>query len=218
MPKHKTNVEASLGLAGLWNISTILENLSQWLCCKELKIYKSVPFLVSWRLWIARNDVLFEDKYVPSFQVAAQALSILHHFQKISKVPAPTVSRPPRNRRSRACGFFDGASQLNGENCSAGYVIILKGKCSLVRGPITWASSQPCSFELLITKVWTLYRYLETLRSPLDGCRGETKFNERGSSTWPLIWEYCPTHLTKSPLSIFIDNIMYRLIHFLKLV
>jgi hypothetical protein len=88
-----------------------LENFNEWFMRKDLKQLRVIPFLVLWRIWIARNESIFEGKLVPSFQVASQVLSLLPFFQVPSKVPKVSNMLPPQINKSIPWGFLMGPAR-----------------------------------------------------------------------------------------------------------
>jgi hypothetical protein len=79
------DVESSTNLSNLWGKGDVLENFKEWFVRRDLKQFKVIPYLVLWKIWTARNESIFEDRDVPSFQVASQALSLLPFFKIPSK-------------------------------------------------------------------------------------------------------------------------------------
>ena len=100
-----------------------MDNLKDWLTRKKLKSVRSVPFLVFWRVWIARNECIFESRFMPSFQVSAQAISLLSYFQVSVKDPKVRFVSPPEIDKTTPWGYFDSASQQNGMKKGGGYVL-----------------------------------------------------------------------------------------------
>jgi hypothetical protein len=63
------------GIPNLWKESCIEECLKVFFDRRE-KIFRTVPFLALWGIWIPRTSVIFEDRHLLSFQILAQICAI----------------------------------------------------------------------------------------------------------------------------------------------
>lgn len=59
-----------------WEGDSVEQCFKKWSDKKELKEWKVVPYLTCKRVWIAQNQMLFEEKGIPSFQQASQAQAL----------------------------------------------------------------------------------------------------------------------------------------------
>jgi hypothetical protein len=59
----------------------ILDCFKAFVSDKRFSLWKVLPILVSWGLWLARNAGLFENKSYPTLQVSQQALAFLTILQ-----------------------------------------------------------------------------------------------------------------------------------------
>jgi hypothetical protein len=59
-----------------------------WLQVPEHKKIKSLPLIVCWGIWLARNFVIFKDNPTLPELIASQGLSILSHFPQEKDIPA----------------------------------------------------------------------------------------------------------------------------------
>ena len=57
----------SLGLLDLWKRDYILSFFQEW----DLKGFRCTPLLALWGIKLAQNFTLFQDNFVPPFQVVA---------------------------------------------------------------------------------------------------------------------------------------------------
>ena len=103
----------------------ILENFKEFFVRREIKQFRVIPFLVVWRLWTARNESIFEDRMVLSFQVENQTTTMLPHFQESSKTPKVKNFLPLHIKKATTYGIFDGTSQNKGLKCGIEYVLHL---------------------------------------------------------------------------------------------
>ena len=62
----------------------------RWMADRSLKSFISLPVVVSWGIWIYRNQSIFEGKVVTPQLVATNLVAIANHFL--------TTKKPPRNR------------------------------------------------------------------------------------------------------------------------
>jgi hypothetical protein len=69
-----------MGYNVVWVGATIEEGLKVWMGNKVYDNLKSLPLIVGWGVWLARNVALFEEQSVLALQCATQGLSILKHF------------------------------------------------------------------------------------------------------------------------------------------
>ena len=68
---HKSN---------LWAGDSVSLCLKIWFIRDDTKLIKSLPILVLWFIWLARNKCCFEDLLPSSFQVASLCLGMLSTF------------------------------------------------------------------------------------------------------------------------------------------
>lgn len=57
--------------------------LMTWFERKDLKIYRTLPFLVLWGVWLAHNLVIFQKKINPTFQTTTQVCSLFQLYQTL---------------------------------------------------------------------------------------------------------------------------------------
>jgi hypothetical protein len=64
-----------------------------------------------WGIWIARNVILFEEKMMPTFQVASQVNALFAYYKVNPKVKPHRILSVVQVDKSLAWGFFNGACQ-----------------------------------------------------------------------------------------------------------
>jgi hypothetical protein len=71
----------------------------------------SLPVIISWGIWLARNASLFEDSHIPPIQCASRGLSILKKFhqEKMGKHQRLVVEEVVD--KSGTWDYFDGVTQ-----------------------------------------------------------------------------------------------------------
>jgi len=112
-----------LGIQFRWDGTTLEEAWKAWISHSAYQGTISLPLIVIWGVWIARNSFIFKDKEVPPEIIAVKSISISSAFRQ--------KPRPVRTKnlsiieieKSRPWGFFDGASQNN--LCGGGAVLFL---------------------------------------------------------------------------------------------
>jgi len=112
-----------LGIQFRWDGTTLEEAWKTWISFPAYQESISLPLLVIWGIWLARNSSIFKDKEVSPEVIAVKSISIFTAFRQ--------KSRPVRTKnlsiieieKSRPWGFFDGASQNN--LCGGGALLYL---------------------------------------------------------------------------------------------
>ena len=72
------------GLQGGCPSESIVDCDNQWQ--EKLKEFKSLPFIVAWVIWIARNVEIFEDICIPSFQSTSKYRLIIASYKCIPEI------------------------------------------------------------------------------------------------------------------------------------
>ena len=91
---------------------------------------RSITLLIAWGTWIARNKVIFNEKYFPIARLAAEGVAIFDSIPTPSGLGSSRNIQPEAINESIPWAFFDGASDLNG-SFGAGLVIHLSLAISL---------------------------------------------------------------------------------------
>ena len=60
-----------------WRGSSLDDALTIWWQDDETESYRVVPFIISWGLWIARNDAIFKGRLRTPVEIATKAVGII---------------------------------------------------------------------------------------------------------------------------------------------
>jgi hypothetical protein len=60
----------------VWDKDLVVDCFKEFFPNPCLKHLCTLPTLVSWGIWLARNTCLFEEKFWPPFKVAQQSISL----------------------------------------------------------------------------------------------------------------------------------------------
>ena len=114
----------------LWHGDDISKAWNHWWQEASNDKVRSIPLLIAWGTWIARNKVIFNEQSFPIDRLAAEGAAIYDN------IPTPSGSNSSRNiqpeviNESIPWDFFDGAFGVNGL-CGAGLIIHLSPDNSL---------------------------------------------------------------------------------------
>jgi len=112
-----------LGTQFRWSGTTLEEAWKDWISHSAYHETISLPLIVIWGIWIARNSFIFKDKEVPPAVIAVNSVSISSAFrQKPRSIRTKNLSIV-EIEKSRPWGFFDGAS--NNNLCGGGALLFL---------------------------------------------------------------------------------------------
>jgi hypothetical protein len=70
-------VKKIICLANVWLGKLIEDYLRKLFPKKELKEYINIPCMVSWRIWLARNYQIFDEKFLPPFHISTQNIFMI---------------------------------------------------------------------------------------------------------------------------------------------
>jgi hypothetical protein len=65
------------GLKNEWKGDSIDTALKSWISNPTTSNYKALPLTIAWGVWLARNQMLFEDKEIIPLKCAMQSINIL---------------------------------------------------------------------------------------------------------------------------------------------
>ena len=72
-------IESKLRLVNLWRGNSFLDYVKNWCLNVEVR-YRSLPIIVSWFIWKARNQCWFEDIKSKPYQVSSLCLGLLNSY------------------------------------------------------------------------------------------------------------------------------------------
>ena len=81
-----SELEVKLQKSNLWVGDSVSLCLKNWFLRDDTKLIKSLPILVLWFIWLAKNKSCFEDSNLSSFQVASLSLGMLSTFPQSQSV------------------------------------------------------------------------------------------------------------------------------------
>ena len=108
-----------------WRGLSLDDAFSSWWHSEETKSHRMVPLIISWGLWIAKNELIFKDKGSSPVEIALKAVGLIVFY---------TDSDPPPRMRSVTSkiineelpwGFFDGVVGGDSVCCRGGLVLHL---------------------------------------------------------------------------------------------
>ena len=74
------DLEVKLKLMNLWYGDSVLSCLKTWCLNLEVKHIRSLPIIVMWFIWKARNQSCFEDITLMTSQLSSFSLGLLRSF------------------------------------------------------------------------------------------------------------------------------------------
>jgi ribonuclease HI len=122
-PKSWMEASASIGQTCTWGGPSLEQAWKAWTHDPRYKELKSLPPIINWGIWLARNTTIFLDKASSPEKTAAQSLSILSHFPQTKKGPSIQPIQTETIDKSKPWAYFDGASQ--NQTCGGGFVLHL---------------------------------------------------------------------------------------------
>jgi hypothetical protein len=75
---------------------------------KGVEALRAIPYLTLWSIWLARNSIMFEGKFVPAFKVFAQVLGLLPFYKSITGTKPPRAIGELNVDKTLPWIFFDG--------------------------------------------------------------------------------------------------------------
>lgn len=92
---------------------------------KNFKPWISVPFLVCWAIWLARNSTLFSSKYVPPLIIVSLVEARIQEYT-YNLVKKNLKNIEPLNfQKDSPPSFFEDASKKNSRICGVGFILYL---------------------------------------------------------------------------------------------
>ena len=97
--------------------------LQTWCLNKDLNIIRSLPIIVLWFIWKARNQSCFEDFLSLPFQVSSLCLGLLRSIPHGNIVIKTRLVVAESIDKTFPWGYFDGLALGNPKLCGAGGII-----------------------------------------------------------------------------------------------
>ena len=99
------------GLNFLWVSDDIPKSLHSWLHTKEFDSNKALPLVIIRGAWLARNHMLFQNKFIPPRVYATKSMAIMEHYSRVSKSISITPIIEEFIDHSFPWCLFNGATQ-----------------------------------------------------------------------------------------------------------
>ena len=100
--------------------------MKNWCFNKKVKSIRSLPIIVTWFIWKARNHSCFDD-FIPSpAQVYASSLGLLSSYPQDNEVLKIRIITEEIINKTKPWGFFDGSASGDPHLCGAGGILFLK--------------------------------------------------------------------------------------------
>jgi hypothetical protein len=116
-------ISDSLKLSCIWEGPYLEQAWKLWLQDHRHIELKSLPPIIFWGIWLARNSLIFQEKTIAPQVTAAQSLSIFSHFSQNPTKSGPKSHTPEQIYFTKPWAYFDGASQNN--ICGGGFTLHL---------------------------------------------------------------------------------------------
>eukprot|EP00253_Pinus_taeda_P027841 PITA_27841 len=115
------DIKNTIAYNGIWVSQNITEAWSEWTVRHKGTKSMSLPAIVTWHIWKARNQIVFQDK-LPHWNLLGAR--IIAAYNELPEPPPAHVRRPhppPLIDQSTPWAFFDGAA--NQQSCGGGIII-----------------------------------------------------------------------------------------------
>jgi len=108
-----------------WVGPSIEHAWKNWCVDSSYRRIKSLPLVVAWGVWLARNSSIFKDNTPTPDIIVEQVLSILSHLPQEKKERAIGIPPIVQIDHSLPWDYFDGASQNTNQICGGGAILYL---------------------------------------------------------------------------------------------
>ena len=117
------NLSSSIHFSRKWAGDDISSAWDDWFNRHKGSKLQSLPLIISWYVWLARNRSIFDNRPVCWPHIAA---CIVSEYNEMPKPQQPRVRRPhapPLINKNTPWAFFDGAA--NQQGCGGGFILFL---------------------------------------------------------------------------------------------
>ena len=149
------DIEDKLNFRNIWYVDSVIDCLKNWCLNMEVKHIRSLPIIVLWFIWKARNQSCFEDQSLMPSQVCSFSLGMLRSFpqddyvMKIIPIFAETIDK------TYPWGYFDRSAADASTSCGAGGILYISDNLSFSfkagLGAGTNNTAELCALKLLLT-------------------------------------------------------------------
>jgi len=106
-----------------WDGPSLEQSWKNWISNPNTKGKLSLPLIVNWGIWLARNAAIFTEKLSTPEVTAAKCISIMTAYPQVPRKVKTRNQSSIEVDKSKPWGFFDGASQNN--VCGGGALLYL---------------------------------------------------------------------------------------------
>ena len=118
-----SEIESKLRIINFWHGISVLDCVKNW-CLHAEDGYISLPIIVSWFIWKARNQCCFEDIQLKSYVVSSLCLGLLNSYPLDNRALNIRMVVDEHIDKASPWGYFDGSSVGFPQICGAGGVRI----------------------------------------------------------------------------------------------
>ena len=109
----------------VWEGFSLDETLHAWWQADDSCNLRVVPFIISWGVWIARNEVIFNNRPCTPVEIAIKVVGIIAFFSYLVYVPRRRVMAEELINKAIPLGYFDGAFGGVPVRCGGGGLLFL---------------------------------------------------------------------------------------------
>ena len=108
-----------------WSGPSLEEAFKCWWNAEYSKSFQMIPLIISWGIWIARNNLIFNDKGCSEVEIATKAVGLILFFLDADHPPCVTEVTVESINSEIPWGFFDGAAGGEPTRCGGGIILHL---------------------------------------------------------------------------------------------
>ena len=114
---------ALLELQISWVDDTLEGAFLRWWRSRATKALQALPLIISWGVWLAKNDAIFKDIIKIPTEIAIKVVGIVDHFvESNTNMKYRNIMQESTNLEV-SWGYFDGAAGRNPSLCGGGAVL-----------------------------------------------------------------------------------------------
>ena len=117
-------IEYKLRCNNFWHGISVLDYVKNWVLHVEVR-YRSLPVIVSWFIWKARNQCRFEDIQPKSYVVSSLCLGLLNSYPLDNRALNIRIVVDEHIDKASPWGYFDGSAAGVPRICGAGGLLYL---------------------------------------------------------------------------------------------
>ena len=106
-----------------WVGESLEGDFPRWWRSGATKALWAIPLIISWGVWLARNDVIFNDLIKVPTEIAIKAMGIAKHYVQLNSDLKTRNILQEQINLEMPWGYFDGAVEGNPSLCGGGVVL-----------------------------------------------------------------------------------------------